>query len=134
MSFEGCRCVIPVCDACDTDCWDGDESPPHFATFNERVARELLATQYGWRITQQDDGTHLMLCPHCARNADCAASGHQWYEPPLDYRRPGEAPIEMCSHCGCVRRDHPEASGIALTAAEAAVLDAYETEFSEEAI
>jgi hypothetical protein len=47
----------------------------HFSSPED--AREQLAHDYGWRITQPVDGSGEMLCDGCAVKDDCTRLGHQ---------------------------------------------------------
>jgi hypothetical protein len=145
MSFEEVRCLIPVCDNCDAD-WNEHDTIPHLSAINFRVAREILARDHGWTITEQPDGTHSMLCRSCSGGTGCDRGVHTWYEPELDFNAPVPAsPIELCQHCGCVRRDqeplqappagHPESMTAELDDAAEEYLAELDAELSpEEAI
>lgn len=142
MSFEECRCALPLCDNCEDACWDvtGLE-PPHFISKTAAATRKALRLRHGWSVEEQPDGTWQMLCPDCARS-ECDRNGHDWYTATLDPSKPApERPIEFCSRCSIVRRDHnpldappaasPEAATGLLSLVEIAALAAIEKHLEE---
>jgi hypothetical protein len=96
MSVHTHTCVSILCDGatCDRDKgWE--EGAPHFDSESEALGYVLGEKGMGW--TRLPDGR--LLCRRCSEEADCAATGHQWFEWRRHPRDPG---IEWrwCSHCG----------------------------------
>jgi hypothetical protein len=141
VSFNEVTSFIPTCDECGPDCWHAEtDGPPHFLGANT-AALAVLKTLYGWSVEQQDDGTFRMLCPDCTP-AVCDRSGHDWYTAALDPAQPAPSrPVEICSRCCIVRRDHepldappavsPEAATGLLSLIELAALAVIETHLTE---
>ncbi|BBH71149.1 hypothetical protein ACTI_78340 [Actinoplanes sp. OR16] len=91
-------CVIVVCDTCGNG-WD-DDSAWHFDTAEE--AETYLRGQE-WTVTDEQ-----VVCPDCAKRADCERTGHQhgpWSEPNtlngVTYR------TRFCAHCHSSDYDPP---------------------------
>jgi hypothetical protein len=96
MSFAEHSCHTAVCDQCD-DGWE--EGPWHFDS-RDALLKEIL--DYGWLVTEEK-----ILCQQCAKEADCAATGHQWDE--WEDREMERVPYKSrwCEHCGHTETDPP---------------------------
>lgn len=101
------ECYEIRCDGgCDDHGWD--EGIAHYPSQQEAIE---TARSYGWTIT----GARA-LCPNCTRDAECAATSHQWGDwqdstrtvAGMRYRS------RYCEHCSASETDPPFQALVAL--------------------
>ena len=101
MAYIETTCVLLTCDDCDDPWSDNDGGVPHFPTRDEALR---YATGAGWAVVGES-----MRCYTCARDADCATTGHQYgpwqdgtqAQVPIPYRS------RWCEHCNESEFDPP---------------------------